>query len=110
MLKALSGLLLLLAFAYIAINFVGLPPPLIAENLVYAASYASIAILLLRRASRWLLAILLLMISFNAGRVSRTIWSPTAGFLGALALEHVPLLLYLLLIAGLTVVAIKRSE
>ena len=110
MLKVLSGLLLLLAFAYIAVNFVGLPPPLIAENLAYAASYAAIALLLLRRAGRWLLAILLLIVSFNAGRVSEIVWSPTAGLLGALALQHVPLLLYLLLIAGLTVVAIKRSE
>ena len=37
MLKALSGLLLLLALAYIAINFVELLAPRSAENLAYVA-------------------------------------------------------------------------
>lgn len=106
--KVLSGLLLVLALAYIAVNFMGLPPQLIAENLVYAACYAAIALLLLRQASRGLLAVLLFIASFNAGRVSETVWSPTIG-LGPLALEHAPLLLYLLLIIALAIAALNKN-
>ncbi|MFN3804517.1 MAG: hypothetical protein ACK4SY_05635 [Pyrobaculum sp.] len=94
----LRGLLLLLSAGYLAINLVGLPPLLVAENITLAAIYLALAFL------RWRHAALLtaLVALFNAGRVSRTIWSPTTGF-GGLALEHVPLFLYLLLVAAVAV-------
>ncbi|MFN7106484.1 MAG: hypothetical protein ACK4M3_07900 [Pyrobaculum sp.] len=94
----LKILLLLLAAGYLAINLVGLPPLLVAENMTLAAIYLALAF------SKWRHAPLLTasVALFNAGRVSRTIWSPTAGF-GTLAWEHVPLFLYLLLVAAIAI-------
>lgn len=96
----LPTLLLLLSAAYIGINFVGLPPLLVAENIILAAFYAAVAIGLKKKPSKTLYALLIAVASFNAGRVSRTIWSPVEGF-GRLAAEHVPLFLYLVLVAVL---------
>ncbi|ABL88738.1 conserved hypothetical protein [Pyrobaculum islandicum DSM 4184] len=98
--KLLPALLILLSLGYIGINFVGLPPALVVENIILAAVYIAFAILLLYKPTKPAYVALVLVISFNAGRVSRTIWSPVEGF-GRLAIEHVPLLLYLLAIATL---------
>ncbi|MEM1663968.1 MAG: hypothetical protein QXT46_02340 [Pyrobaculum sp.] len=96
----LPALLLLLSAAYIGINFVGLPLLLVVENILLAAFYAVVAIGLWKKPSRTLYALLATVAAFNAGRVSRTIWSPTEG-LGRLAVEHIPLFLYLLVISAL---------
>jgi hypothetical protein len=106
--RTLAALLLLLSAGYIGINFVGLPPMLVAENIILASLYAIFAVLILRRPGRGVYAALLLVAAFNAGRVSRTIWSPTQGF-GVLAVEHIPLFAYLLLVAVLTAVATVRE-
>jgi len=106
--RLLIALLVLLTVAYLGINAVGLPPLLVAENLALAAAYAALALALARRWSRTSLIILLLLLAFNAGRVSRSVWSPTTGW-GPLALEHVPLLAYLLLLSILTAVALARQ-
>lgn len=97
--KTLAALLAPLVLGYIGINFVGLPPALVAENLMLAAIYAAFAALMIRRPDRLTYTALALVAAFNAGRVSRTVWSPVEGF-GRLAEEHIPLLLYLLLVAA----------
>jgi len=105
--RLLIALLVLLTVAYLGINAVGLPPLLVAENLALAAAYAALALALARRWSRTLI-ILLFLLAFNAGRVSRSVWSPTTGW-APLALEHVPLLAYLLILSILTAVALARQ-
>jgi len=107
--KILAVLLLLLAVGYLGINLVGLPPLLVAENVVLAVVYGAFAWLVMRRPSRGVHAALLLVAAFNAGRVSRTLWSPVGGF-GGLAVEHVPLFIYLLVVAVLAFLAlVKRA-
>ncbi len=107
--KILAVLLLLLVAGYLGINFVGLPPLLVAENVVLAVVYTAFAWLVMRRSSRGVYAALLLVAAFNAGRVSRTLWSPVEGF-GRLAAEHVPLFIYLLVVAVLALLAlVKRA-
>ena len=106
--RLLIALLVLLTAAYLGINAVGLPPLLVAENLALAAAYAALALALARRWSRTSLIILLFLLAFNAGRVSRSVWSPTTGW-APLALEHVPLLAYLLILSILTAVALARQ-
>ncbi len=101
MTRGLAVLLLLLAVGYVGINLVGLPPLLVAENLMLAAAYTTAAVLLWRGARR-IYPLLAALLAFNAGRVSRTVWSPAGGF-GELALEHLPLLLYLLITLALVV-------
>jgi len=105
--KILVVLLLLLVAGYLGINFVGLPPLLVAENVVLAVVYGAFAWLVMRRPSRGVYAMLLLIAAFNAGRVSRTLWSPIEGF-GRLAVEHVPLFIYLLVVAVLAFLALVR--
>lgn len=104
----LAFLLLLLAVGYVGINFVGLPPLLVAENLALAATYAALGAALLRGGDKKLLGVILLIASFNAGRVSRSIWSPVAGF-GGLAVEHIPLLLYLVAVSILALISLIRE-
>ena len=74
--KILAALLLLLAVGYLGINFVGLPPLLVAENVVLAVADGAFAWAVMRRPSRGVYAVLLLVAAFNAGRVSRKLWSP----------------------------------
>ncbi|MCU7788297.1 hypothetical protein ODS41_10280 [Pyrobaculum sp. 3827-6] len=106
--KLLAYLLLLLATGYVGINFVGLPPLLVAENLALAATYAALSAALLRGGGRKILGVVLLVASFNAGRVSRTVWSPVTGF-GGLAVEHIPLLLYLVAVSILALIPLVRE-
>jgi len=74
--------------------------------LLVAAHRAGLA--LARRWSRTSLIILLSLLAFNAGRVSRGTWSSITGW-GSLALEHVPFLAYLLILFILTAVALTRQ-
>jgi len=104
----LTALLVPLVAAYLGINLVGLPLFLVVENLALAAAYAALALALARRWGRAPLIVLLFLLTFNAGRVSRSVWSPVTGW-GPLALEHVPLLAYLLLLSILTAVALARQ-
>jgi len=107
--KILAVLLLLLAVGYLSINFIGLPPLLVAENVVLAMVYGAFAWLVMQRPGRGVYAMLLLIAAFNAGRVSRTLWSPVEGF-GKLAAEHVPLFVYLMVVAVLALLAlVKRA-
>jgi len=106
--RLLIALLVLLTVAYLGINLVDLPKFLVAENLALAAAYAALTLALARRWSRTPLIVLLFLLAFNAGRVSRSVWSPTTG-LGPLALEHVPLLAYLLILSILTAVALTKQ-
>jgi len=97
----------LLAAGYLAINLVApLPAFLIGENIVLASSYGAAALILYRGDCR-VLPWLLFLSAFNAGRVSRSIITPT-GELGVLAVEHVPLLTGILLVSALTLVAVLR--
>ena len=105
--KILAVLLLLLAVGYLSINFIGLPPLLVAENVVLAMVYGAFAWLVMQRPGRGVYAMLLLIAAFNAGRVSRTLWSPVEGF-GRLAVEHVPLFIYLLVVAVLALLALVK--
>lgn len=74
-----------------------------------AVVYGAIAWLIMQRPRRVVYATLLLVTTFNAGRLSRTLWSPTEGF-GRLAVEHLPLFIYLLVLAILALlVLIKRG-
>ncbi|AET34137.1 hypothetical protein [Pyrobaculum ferrireducens] len=107
--RVLVALLLLLAVGYVGINFVGLPPLLVAENLALAATYAALGAALLRGGGRKILGVVLLVASFNAGRVSRSIWSPVTGFGGLLAVEHIPLLLYLVAVSILALIPLVRG-
>ena len=105
--RLLVFLTALLVLGYLGINAVGLPPLLVAENLALAATYAVLTVLLWKRWGAASLAALLVVAAFNAGRVSRTVWSPTTGW-GALALEHLPLLLYLIVLSLLAAAALVR--
>jgi len=105
--RLILALTAVLAVGYLGINLAApLPAFLVGENIVLASAYAAAALLLYRgdcRALPWLL----FLSAFNAGRVSRSIVTPT-GELGALALEHIPLLTGILLVSALTLVAILR--
>ena len=110
--KLLKVLIALLALSYLGINLVApLPRFLVAENIVLAVAYAA-ALAGLLRGVESTYAYLVLLAGFNAGRVSRSIVSPT-GELGRLAVEHVPLLALILLVALLalheTLKALKRK-
>ncbi|HIQ24268.1 MAG TPA: hypothetical protein EYH50_04385 [Pyrodictium delaneyi] len=88
----------LLALSYLGINLVApLPRFLVAENLLLAAAYTAALTGLLKRREKTNVYLVLLA-GFNAGRVSRSIVSPT-GELGRLAAEHIPLLALILLVA-----------
>lgn len=96
--KLLRALVALLIIAYLGINLVApLSRFLVVENLVLAATYTGALIGLLKK-MRKASVYLVLLAGFNAGRVSRSIVSPT-GELGRLAAEHVPLLALILLVA-----------
>lgn len=104
--RALVALTLLLAAAHVAINAVGLPPVLVAENLALAGAYLAAAAALGVRWGRGSLAAYLLLVSFEAGRVSRSVWTPAG--LAPLWAQHLPLLAYLLLLAALALLALRR--
>lgn len=101
---ALTVLIALLVLGYVGINFMAeLPRFLVAENLALAAAYA-LALALHLRGGGYLYTASLAW--FNAGRVSRSIVSPT-GEAGSLALEHVPLLA---LIAAVALTATLKAK
>ena len=104
---ALLALTVLLAAGYIGVDVVlSLPRFLFYENIVYAVVYAVLGFLLVRG---WRVApVYAAVAGFNAGRVSRTIVTPEGG-LGALALQHVPLLALLLAAVILSVLLAYRE-
>ncbi len=98
LLKAEYLLVLILIAGYVGINFsADLPRFLVGENLLLAALYSAI-LLLIYRGSDWGQPLLLLVSAFNAGRVSRSIISPQ-GEIQELAKEHIPLLTLILLVS-----------
>ncbi len=100
------ALTVILVAGYIGADVVlPLPRFLFYENIVYAAVYAVLGFLLIR--GRRVEPIYALVAGFNAGRVSRTVVTPE-GAPGHLALQHVPLLLLVLLVAVLAVVEAYR--
>lgn len=107
--RLLVAMLFLLAAGYVGINLVGLPPLLVAENLVLAAVYVALGVATLLRYGKAALLATTLIAAFNAGRVSRSVWSPTTG-VGPLAAEHIPLLLYLIAVAALAAALLLRVK
>ncbi len=102
--RALTLLLAALMAGYAGINLAfKLPAFLVAENLALATGYALGLILHLKGRGHLYIASLAW---FNAGRVSRSIVSPT-GELGSLALQHLPLLALLVVVGVLS--AMKAS-
>lgn len=102
---ALTGLLVL---GYIGINLVAeLPRFLIGENLALAASYLVVAWLVARGSCAGQ-PLMLLLASFNAGRVSRSIVTPR-GETGELALQHIPLLALILAVALIALSSLLRA-
>ncbi len=107
--KALNILLALLVLGYIGINFVAsLPAFLIGENITYAVLYGLILFLSYRNGYKntYLLA-LTTILGINIGRVSRSIISPR-GEVEYLALEHIPLISFLVLVLVTTLVIFYR--
>ena len=103
--KTLSVLLALLILGYIGINFIApLPAFLIGENITYAVLYGLILYLSYKRGyqNTHLLA-LTTILGINIGRVSRSIISPK-GEIEYLALEHVPLISFLVLVLAVTLI------
>ncbi len=102
------GGLILLIIGYIGINFTGeLPKFLIGENILYAILYSILLIELLKN-TPYVQPVLLLVASFNAGRVSRSIISPR-GEIGELAIEHIPLLTLILIVAFSALAIVLRG-
>lgn len=94
----LTGILII---SYIMINFTAdLPRFLIGENITLAVLYTVILVAALK-CKPWSQPLLLMVSSFNAGRVSRSIVSPR-GEIQELALQHVPLLSLILLVSLLS--------
>ncbi len=103
--RALTLLLALLVAGYAGINVAfKLPAFLVAENLALASGYALGLALHLRGRGHLYTASLAW---FNAGRVSRSIVSPT-GELGSLAIQHLPLLALLAATAILSTLEASR--
>lgn len=103
--RILNILLVLLVLGYIGINFIApLPPFLIGENITYAVLYGLILYLSYKNGYKntHLLA-LTTILGFNIGRVSRSIISPR-GEIEYLALEHIPLISFLILVLVFTLV------
>ncbi len=104
--------LAVLAAGYVAVNplllTVGAPAFLVAENLAYAVAYAALLPGVARGSPRALAAAGALAM-FNAGRVSRTVVTPS-GQPGPLALEHVPLLALLLLVGALALLRLAAVK
>ncbi len=95
--RVLKVLTLLAIVSYVGVNFVApLPRFLVGENLVYALLYG-IALVGLVRGWSGSPILLVGLSGFNAGRVSRSIITPT-GELSSMALDHIPLLILLILI------------
>lgn len=102
-------LLALAVLGYLGINLTAsLPRSIVAENLLLAAVYALILLGVHRGMPEALIA-LVLVASFNAGRVSRSIWDPLEGW-GPLALQHVPLLTLLIALAVLPALLLVRAH
>lgn len=104
--RALIALTFPLALAHLAIGLVGLPPALIAENLLLAVAYMGLVAAMARRWGKAALSVYLFTVSFEAGRVSRSVMTPAG--LAPLWMQHLPLLAYLLLLAALALLALKR--
>jgi len=110
--KAGRALAVLGGLGYVAFDLysiLGGPPlPLfiVLENLFYAAFYLAGAALYSDPRARLAVA---LMAAFNAGRVSRSVVT-AVGTLGGLALQHLPLLLGLIVLAVVSGVAALKRE
>ncbi|MGQ4892228.1 MAG: hypothetical protein ACP6IP_07035 [Candidatus Njordarchaeia archaeon] len=109
--KSLRYLLILLIVGYIGINFIApLPPFLIGENITYAILYAFFLVYMERKGyENKTFALLATLLGFNVGRVSRSIVSPR-GEIEYLALEHIPLISYLLLVLVVVIYQLMRQE
>ncbi len=106
--KVLIGLMILLTIGYVGINFTAeLPRFLVGENLLLAVLYMGLAVALYY-GRPWAAPATVLLAGFNAGRVSRSIITPE-GEVGRLALEHVPLLTVILLVAVLALARTLRG-
>ncbi len=93
-----KALLALLVVSYVGINFgAELPRFLIGENIFWTALYM-LGLLLLYSRRKTAYPFIVFVAAFNAGRVSRSIFSPH-GEIGELALQHIPLAT-LLLVTG----------
>jgi len=103
--RALTGLLGALYIAFDALMWQSLPAFIVAENLAYGAAYLALAW------RYWGPAPLAASIvaAFNAGRLSRSVLSPT-GELAPLALEHAPVLLLSLAVALANALAYYRRS
>ncbi len=94
------SIIILLVIGYLGINFVAdLPRFLIGENLIYVFLYI-LAFISIYNQYSWAQPYTILLSSFNAGRVSRSIVSPK-GERGELALQHIPLLTLILALASI---------
>lgn len=102
--KTLELMLALTVIGYIGINFVAqLPTFLIGENLAYAIMYSVLLYLILIDKFDKAKIPLAIVLSFNLGRVSRSIIEPS-GSLHPLAMAHIPLMLVLVLNLALTLI------
>ncbi len=102
-------LLVLLVAGYVGVNFMAnLPVFLIAENLLYAFLYA-VSLYLIHLNKRYSYTLASIVAAFNAGRVSRSVITPT-GELAPLALSHLPLLLVIALVMVLSALRAARVE
>ncbi|MCE4609195.1 MAG: hypothetical protein F7C36_02290 [Desulfurococcales archaeon] len=91
-------LIALLIVGYLGINFTAdLPRFLIGENIFYVVLY-TIALIAIYKQFDWAQAYTILVTGFNAGRVSRSIISPR-GEVGELAVQHIPLLSLIIIVA-----------
>lgn len=106
--KILVFLTALLVVGYLGINFVGLPPLLVAENIALATIYAVLVAALYFRPNAAILALLALVAAFNAGRVSRSVWDPVRGW--GMAMEHAPLVVYLIVVSALAIYALAKGK
>ncbi len=88
----------LLIVGYLGINFTAdLPRFLIGENIFYVVLY-TISLVAIYKQFDWAQAYTILVAGFNAGRVSRSIISPR-GEVGELAVQHIPLLSLIIIVA-----------
>ncbi len=103
----LNVLLVVVALGHIGVNAAflipaGGPPFLIAENFAVAAAFLALAFRPYRIA-------VLLLSGFLAGRISTSVVTST-GSLAPLAMEHLPVLLLLLAIAGMSAMDLARGR
>ncbi|MCE4625562.1 MAG: hypothetical protein F7C35_06860 [Desulfurococcales archaeon] len=107
--KVEAALIVLLIVSYIGINFTAdLPKFLIGENLLYATLY-TLTLVAIVKGRPLAQPLALLVSSFNAGRVSRSIVSPR-GEIQELALQHLPLLALILAVTILSFILTLKGR